>query len=200
MYVGCNLALALMVFSTALDPYSITYAFKLTFFELSLYRPLTALLYLSRLGILFPFHLLFSFLATSRIANQVHPRLPDLAWFVIINIVSLMLFSSLVSNLYFYGSAFVMAMLVVWAVQHPTDRIRIPFEVYSAYFPIAYAVLMIALGSNYRNYVAGLLIGFVYGTIKNPVFVQQHGDLLPTPSFLSNYLRPPPEHVAYQPN
>ena len=52
-----------------------------------------------------------------------------------------------------------------------------------------YAAVMIAMSSNYKNYLAGLVIGLAYGLIKNPSFVRQHGDTLPTPQFLKTYLR-----------
>lgn len=68
IYLVSNIALALLVFSKSLDPYAISYSFSQTFFELSLWRPITAILYLGRVGILFPFQMIFSYLATSKLA------------------------------------------------------------------------------------------------------------------------------------
>ena len=193
LYLFSTVSLSLLVFSTALDPYSITYSFKTTFMELSLYRPLTALLYLGRVGMLLPLHLPFAYLATSRVGTLVHPphRPYDLVWLTLLLTGCLMIFSTLVANLYFYGSAFVMALLTIWALQHPTDRVSLAaFQLNSVYFPLLYAVLMVALGSNFRNYVAGVAIGLAYGMVKNPAFVREHGDTLPTPNWLKKYFRP----------
>lgn len=60
-------------------------------------------------------------------------------------------------------------MLMMWALQHPKDTITISnLSIPSVYFPIIYPVVMIILGSYYKNYVAGFLIGLLYGLIKNP--------------------------------
>lgn len=82
--------------------------------------------------------------------------------------MALMIFSTFV-GLYFYGNSFVMIMLMMWALQHPKDTITISnLSIPSVYFPIIYPVVMIILGSYYKNYVAGFLIGLLYGLIKNP--------------------------------
>jgi hypothetical protein len=83
-----------------------------------------------------------------------------------------------------------MIMLMIWAIQHPTDYITLfKFDLNSVYFPIIYSAVMIFLGSSYKNYMAGLLIGLLYGTIKSASFIRNNGDYLPTPLFLKSYFR-----------
>ena len=83
-----------------------------------------------------------------------------------------------------------MIMLMVWALHCSRDFVKLgTLEINSVYFPIIYAVLMIILGSNYKNYAAGFLVGVVFGIIKSPTFQRQHGDYLPTPGFLKAYFR-----------
>jgi hypothetical protein len=84
-----------------------------------------------------------------------------------------MLFSTLIANLYFYANSFIMILLMMWAMQYPTDTVNI-FGAYvqSVYWPIIYTVSMVVLGSSYKYYMAGLLIGLVLGTIKSPNFIR----------------------------
>lgn len=83
-----------------------------------------------------------------------------------------MIFSTFV-NLYFYGSAFVMIMLMMWALQYPTDSINVfGAQIMSAYVPILYPAIMIVLGSSYKNYMAGFLFGLLLGAIKNPNYIR----------------------------
>lgn len=148
--------------------------------------------YIGRIGLIFPFQLAFAYLATYKMANQVYRKqsTADLVWLLIISMILLMLFSTLIANLYFYANSFIMILLIMWAMQYPTDPINI-FGAYiqSVYWPIIYTVSMVALGSSYKNYMAGLLIGLVLGTFKSPNFIRQHQDYLPTPNFLKSYFR-----------
>jgi hypothetical protein len=108
---------------------------------------------------------------------------------MLFSVIGLMVFSTFV-NLYFYGSSFVMIMLLMWAMQYPVDTISIGrAEIHSVYLPIIYPVVMIALGSSYKNYMVGLLLGIIYGTLKNPSFIREHGDYLPTPGFIKSFFR-----------
>ena len=78
-----------------------------------------------------------------------------------------------------------MVLLMIWAIQHPNDFLQLrSFHLNSIYFPLIYASVMISLGSSFKNYVAGFLIGMLLGIIRNPTFVAQHGDLFPIPHFL----------------
>jgi len=82
-------------------------------------------------------------------------------------------------------------MLMVWAIQFPTDYINIlkgP-NINSVYFPIIYPAIMIFLGSSYKHYMAGLLIGLLFGTLRNPGFIRSNGDWLPVPKILKNFFR-----------
>ncbi len=45
---------------------------------------------------------------------------------------------------------------------------------------------MIMLGSYYKQYVAGFLIGLLLGILKNPPFIARNKDYFPTPSFLKS--------------
>jgi len=63
LYLASSIILSVMVFSKSVDPYSLSYTFKVTIFELDLWRPFSAILYLGRIGILFPLHLLFAAIA-----------------------------------------------------------------------------------------------------------------------------------------
>lgn len=100
-----------------------------------------------------------------------------------------MIFSTFVS-LYFYGNSLVMIMLMMWAMQYPTDTIRVfGAPIQSIYLPIIYAGIMIALGSGYKNYMAGFLLGLLLGAIKNPNYIREHGDFFPTPNFLKSFFR-----------
>ena len=65
LFLLCSVSLSLLVFTNSLNPYSISYTLKSTLFELDLYRPLTAMLYLGRVGPLLIAHLLLAFLAFS---------------------------------------------------------------------------------------------------------------------------------------
>lgn len=81
-----------------------------------------------------------------------------------------------------------MILLMVWAVQHPTDQFIISkISVNSIYFPLIYAGIMTFLGSSYKNYMAGFLLGLFLGFIKNPSFIEKHGDIFPTPIMIKSY-------------
>jgi hypothetical protein len=106
-----------------------------------------------------------------------------------LSVIILMIFSTFIS-LYFYANSFVMIMLIMWAMQYPTDTVNVlGAHIHSVYIPIIYPALMIALGSSYKNYMAGLLIGLLIAAIKNPNYIREHGDLFPTPNFLKSFFR-----------
>jgi len=92
------------------------------------------------------------------------------------------------SSLYFFGSSFIMMLLMIWAVQFSNDQfvfksIRIP----SIYFPLIYAATMVILGSSFKNYLAGFLLGLLLGVVKNPSYISKNGDLFPMPVFLREF-------------
>lgn len=191
LYLTCNILLALLVFLKSLDPYLLTYTFSQTFLELSLWRPITAIFYLGRIGLILPFQLVFAYLAASKLANRVYQRegAADLAWLMVLSIILLMIFSTFIS-LYFYGNSFVMIMLMMWAMNYPTDTIQLfGAQIHSIYVPIIYPALMIALGSGYKNYMAGFLLGLLLGAIKNPNYIRDHGDIFPTPNLIKSFFR-----------
>jgi hypothetical protein len=74
VYLTCNVVFALLVFIKSLDPYMLTYTFSQTFLELSLWRPITAIFYLGRIGLILPFQLVFAYLAASKLASRVYQR------------------------------------------------------------------------------------------------------------------------------
>ena len=74
LFLTCNVVFALLVFIKAIDPYMLTYTFTQTFLELSLWRPITAIFYLGRIGLPLPFQLVFAYLAASKLANKVYQR------------------------------------------------------------------------------------------------------------------------------
>jgi hypothetical protein len=140
---------------------------------------------------LLPFQLAFAYLAASKLANKVYRQESgaDLAWLLLLSIILLAIFSTFI-NLYFYGNSFVMIMLMMWAMQYPTDTIKVfGADIHSVYVPIIYPAIMIVMGSTYKNYMAGFLIGLLLGAIKNPNYMREHGDLLPTPNFLKSFFR-----------
>ena len=144
-------------------------------------------MYLGRIGIILPFQLIFAILATSKISDTVYAdkKSGDILWLFAFSIISLMIFCTLVSNLYFYGNAFVMIMLMVWALHFPKDFVSIiGIKLHSIFFPIIYSALMIILGSSYKSYMAGFFIGLIFGVLKNPKFIEQNSDYLPTPEFM----------------
>jgi len=66
-----------------------------------------------------------------------------------------------------------MIMFMTWATRHPTDFITLwKLDLHSVYFPIIYSTIMICLGSSYKNYMIGLIIGLIYGTLKGPTFIR----------------------------
>lgn len=144
-------------------------------------------MYLGRISIILPFQLAFAALATAKMSDTVfaNKKSGDVLWMFTLSIIGLMIFSSIISNLYFYGNAFIMIMLMVWALQFPKDYVQLlGIRFYSIYFPILYAALMILIGSSYKSYMAGFFIGLIFGVLKNPNFIAQNGDLLPTPNFM----------------
>lgn len=48
---------------------------------------------------------------------------------------------------------------------------------------------MIAIGSSYKQYMVGFLVGLIVGVLKNPQFIREHGDYLPTPRFIKSFFR-----------
>lgn len=105
----------------------------------------------------------------------------------ILSAASLAIFSTF-TGLYFYGNSFIMILLMAWAVQHPTDQF-VFFKIYinSIYIPLIYAGVMAFLGSSYKNYMAGFLVGLFLGFIKNPSFIEKHRDIFPTPNMIKSY-------------
>lgn len=169
----------------------VSYTFTQTFLEFSLWRPITAIFYLSRISLLFPFQLAFAYLASSKLATKVYQRetAADLTWLLLLSVIFLMIFSTFI-NLYFYANSFVMIMLMMWAMQYPTDTVNVfGAHIHSVYFPILYPALMIFMGSSYKNYMAGFLIGMLIGAVKNPNYIREHGDLFPTPNFLRSFFK-----------
>jgi hypothetical protein len=148
-------------------------------------------MYLGRISILLPFQILFAAIATAKMSNKVYERKKsaDILWLFLFSILGLMIFSSLISNLYFYGNSFIMIMFMVWALQFPNDEITLGgIHFYSIYFPIIYSFLMVLLGSSFKSYIAGFFIGLIFGVLKNPKFIDKNGDFLPTPKFLESIL------------
>ena len=66
LYLASSIILSLMVFAKSVDPYNLAFTFKVTIFEFDLWRPFSAILYLSRVGILLPLHLLFAAIAFNK--------------------------------------------------------------------------------------------------------------------------------------
>jgi len=65
-----------------------------------------------------------------------------------------------------------MILLMMWAVQFPHDFYSIlGIHLNSIYFPLLYSGLIILLGSSFKNYLAGFLIGMLLGITNNPTFV-----------------------------
>lgn len=159
--------------------------------EIALWRPITAIFYLGRIGLALPFQLAFAYLATNKISTKVYKNesTADLVWLLVISVLGLAIFSTFIS-LYFYANSFVMIMLTMWAMQHPIDTVKFgKAEIFSVYWPIIYPGIMILLGSSYKNYMAGFLIGLLFGFLKSPQFIREYGDYLPTPSFLKSFFR-----------
>ena len=121
-YLISSIALSLMVFSTSVDPYSITFLFKPTIFELNLWRPFTAAIYMSRLGILLPVHLIFAAIAFSK-SNKMYGdrKKGQFTWIFILSVAFLSIFSTF-SSMYFFGNSFIMILLMIWAVQYSNDQ------------------------------------------------------------------------------
>lgn len=189
LYLLSSLGLAVLVFTTSLDPYNISYTFKQTIFELDLWRPITAVLYLSRIGILLPFHLLFAYIAFLKAGTKIYPSQDkaNLLWICILSVIFLAIFSTF-SGIHFYGNSLIMILLMMWAVQNTTDSMQIlKYNLQSIYFPLIYTLIMVLLGSSFKNYIAGFLIGLFLGVVKNSTFINQHRDLLPAPAFIKNY-------------
>jgi hypothetical protein len=191
LYLAASVALSLIVFSNSVDPYNLSYTFKQTFFELGLWRPITGILYLSKLGFLLPFHLIFAVVAFSKGAGRMFGDRDKsgLLWIFLLSTIALSIFSTF-TGLYFFGSSFIMIVFMMWAIQHPTDHIFLfNFAINSIYFPIIYAATMILLGSSFKHYMAGFLIGLLFGFIKNPTFIDKNGDIFPCPSFIKTYFQ-----------
>ena len=190
LYLLCSLGLSALVFSGSLNPYSLTYTLKGTLFEFDLYRPLTAMLYLGRVGPLLVLHLLLAVLAFSKAGPRVWGGSKgDFVWMFTV-VMGLLTVLSTFSSMYFFGSAFLMAVLTMWAVQAPTEQLRIfSLGLPLLYFPLLAATVMVLLGSSLKNYMVGLLVGLLLGVIKSPNFIDKHGDIIPTPDFLTNVFR-----------
>ncbi len=76
------------------------------------------------------------------------------------------------AGLYFYGNSFLMIILMIWAVQYPHDSFSLlTINLNSIYFPLMYSGLMVLLGSSFKNYLAGFMIGLLLGITKNPFFI-----------------------------
>ena len=186
MYIGTSLFMSFLVFIGSVDPYDLTYTFKQTVFELGLWRPFTAILYLSRVGLLLPFHIGFAYITFKYAVNKMYGEQdqPGLLWLFILSSLGLAIFSTF-TGLYFYGNSFIMILLMMWTIQHPTDRFYIVnYALPCAYLPIIYAGTMVTLGSSFKNYMAGFLLGLLLGIIKNRPFIEKNGDLFPTPKFI----------------
>ena len=172
LYLASSIILSLLVFIRSVDPYNITYTFKLTVFELSLWRPFTAAIYLSRIGIIFPIHLSFAIIAFSK-SNKIYGngRKADFTWLFLLSIIMLSIFSTF-SSMYFFGNSFIMILLMMWAVQHSNDYLLIStFRIPSIYFPLIYTAVMVLLGSSFKNYMAGFIFGLLLGVVKNPNYI-----------------------------
>ena len=191
LYLLCSVLVSLLVFTKSIDPYSITYTFKTTLFELNLWRPFTAILYLGRINILLPFQFFFAFLAfrqgTARVFGD--RKKADFVWTLILSVIMLSVFSTFI-NLYFYANSFIMILLMMWAVQYPTDRLTIgSLRLPSIYIPVVYAVWMVLLGSSFKNYMAGFLFGLLLGVVKSSTYTDRYGELFPIPNFIKSYFQ-----------
>lgn len=121
LYLLISVVLSVMVFSKSVDPYSLSFTFKQTIFELGLWRPFTAMLYLSRVGILLPVQLLFALIAFKKAVTKMYfDNKADFVWLFVLSAISLAIFSTFL-GLHFYGSSFIMILFMMWAIQHPTD-------------------------------------------------------------------------------
>jgi hypothetical protein len=191
LYLLCSLGLSALVFSGSLNPYSLTYTLKGAIFELDLYRPLTAMLYLGRVGPLLVLHVVLAVLAFSKAGPRVWgDSKADFVWMFTVVMGLLTVFSTF-SSMYFFGNAFLMAVLTMWAVRAPTEQLSL-FSVGLPllYFPFLAGTVMTLLGSSIKNYMVGMLVGLLLGVIKSPNFIDKHGDLIPTPAFLTNLFQP----------
>lgn len=133
--------------------------------------------------------MLFAFVAFRYAVKKVYGQSSkaDLVWTFFLSAIALGIFSAF-TGLYFYGNSFIMILLMMWAVQYPTDHLIVfKFYINSIYIPLAYAAVMIFLGSSYKNYMAGFLLGLFLGFIRNPTFIEKNGEILPTPDALKNY-------------
>ena len=172
LYLTSSIILSLLVLIKSVDPYNMTYTFNSTVFELSLWRPFTAVIYLSRVGLLLPVHLCFAVIAFSK-SSKIYGngRKADFTWLFLLSVIMLSIFSTF-SSLYFFGNSFIMILLMMWAVQHSNDYLKIStFTIPSIYFPLIYTAVMVLLGSSFKNYMVGFIFGLLLGVIKNPSYI-----------------------------
>lgn len=145
------------------------------------------MLYLGRVGPLLLLQLALATLIFSKAAPKLWGNSKaEFVWMFIVVMTLLTVFSTF-SSMYFYGNAFLMAILTMWAVQTPTEQISIFYVgIPLLYIPMISATALVLLGSSFKNYMAGFLVGFFLGVIKSRNFVDKHGDLIPTPALITN--------------
>jgi di/tricarboxylate transporter len=116
---ACTIQTLLLSFGMV-SPFTLIYSFRQTFFQLQLWRPFTALVFMGKFDFGFIFNVYFAYLAINKVETQVfsRERYADFLW------LTIMLFGGCVAlgslfNMVVFTEPFLMSLVYIWCKRMP---------------------------------------------------------------------------------
>jgi len=190
------------VFLEVVTPFQLYFNPSLIFYKFQVWRLITPFLFFGNLGFNFFFNMIFTY-RYCRMLEEVSFRgkCADYVFMFLFGALFMILFAFFV-NLLFFGQAFTIMLVYVWARRNSSARMNffglLTFN--APYLPWVLLCFSILLGNSIAVDVLGMAVGHVYYFLED-VFPYQRGGkrLLVTPQWLKSLCDPSPEDAEYDP-
>ena len=193
---GC-VGVTLLVTLGLLNPMTLLYSPRATFFELNLWRPFTALFFMGKFSFGFLFNIYFAYIALLKVETVVFTRdkFVDFLWLNVLLWLGCILAGTLIT-MSFFSRPYLMAMIYIWCKKFPNEEITFmfgfrvkstPLPHSAGYFPFVYALCMMLFGDSLVPYLVGIGLGHLYIFVKDIATLRYNRDYLPTPRWFYNW-------------
>lgn len=159
-----------------------------TLWQLQLWRPLTATLFLGKFG--FPWLMAIAMLVMNLRRHEDEDfvgRKGDMVWMMVI-LVAVLHVLAIVMGMMIVSFAFTMAIVWVWCKRHPDAQLSIQIFAFKAiYFPWALMGFHLLMNMSIVDDIVGIVAGHVYVLLADILPRTHDIHLIKTPAFIQNY-------------
>lgn len=172
-----------------INPMLLLVDFGATFWNLQLWRPITATLFLGKFGFPWLFAIIMLVMYTNRNEQEDYVgRKADFIWMIVL-IVSALHVAAFFLGLYLVSFAYIMALVWIWCRRHEDAVLSIyGLSFRATYFPWALMVFHLVMQMSIVDDIVGIVAGHAYYFAAD-MLPKTHGiNLIRTPQFLYNWL------------